>query len=113
MQDETLLRIALVCSVLGLVVLYAWQSKIEIPEAKAASLGDYVGRDVKLAGSVVSVKNYDKVAYLKVMQPSAVSVVLFRDSNFSIPNGTQVEITGEVTEYQGKLQLVASKIKIG
>ncbi len=113
MQDSTLLKVALLCSIIGLVVLYAWQSKVEIPEAKAGILADYVGKSVKLKGTIEDVSDYEKTAYLKVSQPSLVSVVVFKDSNFSLENGSSVEITGEVTEYKGKLELVASQIKTG
>lgn len=112
MKDETLKRIAFACTIIGLVVLYIWQSKVEIPVAKADEIGDYIGKTVRLKGTVADVSDYEKTVYLKVTQPSLVSVVVFKDSNFTISNGTSVEITGEVTKYKGKLQLVASQIKV-
>jgi hypothetical protein len=112
MKDDTLKRIAFACTIIGLVVLYLWQSRVEIPMANAGEIGNYVGKTVRLKGTVADVSDYEKTVYLKVAQPSLVPVVVFKDHNFTIINGTYVEITGEVTKYKGKLQLVASQIKV-
>ena len=114
MHEKTLLKIALVCGVVGLLVLYIWQSNLEIEEIKISELinNKQVGKEVKVIGTVESIRDYGKIVELKVSQPAEVSVVLFKDHDFVIPRDAEVEIRGEVKEYKGKLEIVASEIKI-
>lgn len=111
MEDRILLRVALGAAIAGLLGLWFWQHSIELDEVKIPELGDYLGKDVRIIGTVKSAKDYGKLVELKVEQPATISVILFKDKDFSIPINSKVEIKGEVQQYKGKLEIVASEIK--
>ncbi len=111
MEDKVLLRIALVAAIVGLLGLWFWQHNIKLEEVNIPKLGDYLGKDVKIIGTVKSAKDYGKLVELRVEHPATTSVILFKDKDFSIPYGAEVEIKGEVQQYNGKLEIVASEIK--
>jgi len=37
---------------------------------------------------------------------------LFKDHDFNISTGTKVEITGEIDEFNGKMEIIGNEVKI-
>jgi len=57
MREKTLLKTAIGCSVLGIIVLFFVSSNIDIPDYKPSELSKDIGKDVKLKGIVTGVQN--------------------------------------------------------
>jgi len=115
MKEKTLFKIALICSFLGLIGLYFISDRISIDrisisDIEKVSLGD----TVKIIGKIERVTNSDKVVFLEIseMKTESVSVILFKDSDFEINEGSYVEIEGEIDEYNGKREVIANRIKL-
>ena len=113
MKETTLLKIALVCSLAGLVALYIISSKIEVKDYKPNTLNKNIGEDVKLIGSIAKITDRGDVVFIEVNQQSPITVVLFTDDdNLKLNNGDNVEVTGEVQEYNGRNEIIAEKIRV-
>ena len=113
MKENTLLKIALICSLAGLVVLYFISAKIEVSDYKPAKLNLNIGDEVKLKGTVTKVSIKDNVVFIEVNQQNAVNVVVFSDDkNLTLKNGDDVEIVGEVQEYKGNEEVIANQIRV-
>jgi len=115
MQEKTLLKIALITSLLGLLILYLISSNIEIKEKNIEKITlDNKDEFVKLRGIVSRVVDTEKVTIMEITQPQQITVVLFKDENKSmqIQEGNQVEIFGKVDEYEGKLEIIADRLRI-
>ena len=97
MKENTLLKIALICSLFGLILLYFISTKIEIKDYKPAKLNENVGEDVRLIGTVTKISDRGDVVFIEVNQQNPVTVVLFSDDdNLRLNNGDNVEVFGEV-----------------
>ena len=113
MKETTLLKIALACSLVGLVLLYFISIKIEVKNYNPNILNKNIGDDVRLEGAVAKVTDRGNVIFIEVNQQSPVTVVLFTDeNNLKLNNGDNVEIIGKVQEYNGKNEIIAQKIRI-
>ncbi|MBI2649886.1 hypothetical protein HYX04_01070 [Candidatus Woesearchaeota archaeon] len=113
MKETTLLKIALICSLIGLVLLYFISTKIEVKDYKPNILNKNVGDDVKLTGKVSKITDRGDVVFIEVNQQSPVNVVLFTDNNnLKLSNGDNVEVIGKVQEYNGKNEIIAEKIRL-
>lgn len=113
MKENTLLKIALICSLVGLITLYFISAKIEIKDFKPGRLNANAGGDVKLIGTVTKISDRGDVVFIDVNQQSPVTVVLFTDDdNLRLNNGDNVEVFGEVQEYNGKSEIIAQKIRV-
>ena len=113
MKETTLLKIALLCSLAGLVLLYFISIKIEVKNYKPNILNKNVGDDVKFEGTVTKITDRGNVVFINVNQQSPVIVVLFTDeNNLKLNNGDNVEIIGKVQEYNGKNEIIAQKIRV-
>ena len=113
MKESTLLKIALICSLVGLVALYFISTIIEIKDYKPNILNKNVGDDVKLNGVVTKITDRGSVVFIEVNQQNPVNVVLFTDDdNLKLKSGDSIEVTGEVQEYKGKNEIIAQKIRV-
>ena len=113
MKETTLLKIALICSLVGLVALYFISTKIEIRDYKPNLLNKNIGDDVNLKGTITKITDKGNVVFIEVNQQNPVNVVLFtEDSNLKLKNGDNVEIVGKVQEYNNKNEIIAQKVRI-
>ena len=115
MKEQTLLKTALITSLLGLLILYLISSNIEIKEKNIEKITlDNKDEFVKLRGIVNKVIDTEKVTIMEITQPQQITVVLFKNENktMSIQEGNQVEIFGKVDEYEGKLEIIADRLRV-
>ena len=113
MKETTLLKIALICSLVGLVALYFISTKIEVKDYKPNLLNKNIGDDVRLTGVVTKITDRGNVVFIEVKQQNVVNVVLFTgDNNLKLKNGDEVEIVGKVQEYNNKNEIIAQKVRI-
>jgi len=113
MKENTLLKIALICSLIGLITLYFISENIEVKDYKPNLVDENIGDDVKLNGVVTKISDRGSVIFIEVGQQSPVTVVLFtEDDNLRLGNGDNVEVIGKVQEYNGKDEIIAQKIRV-
>ncbi len=108
-----LFKLALIVSFLGVFVLFVISEKIEIPEKSIDEITiDDIEKDVKLRGTVTRADNKEKIIILEVSQPNTISVVLFKEDNLTIEKGTEIQVIGQVDEFNGQPEIIANEIKI-
>lgn len=113
MKETTLLKIALICSLVGLAILYVASTKIEARDYEPNPLNKNIGDDVKLKGTVTKITDKGDVVFVEVDQINPVTVVLFTDdNNLGLNSGDGIEVLGEVQEYKGKNEIIANKIRV-
>ena len=112
MKESVLLKIALICSLLGLLILYFVSSGIEANEYKPSQLNKNIGEDVRFSGTVSKITKAENVIFIEVNHQNPVTVVLFTKENPQLSEGDNVEIDGEVQEYKGKEEIIAQKIRV-
>ncbi len=122
MHDDTLKKIALTGTIIGLLGLFAISmlfpdipdrnlSNALFPEEELAiskvKLEDDGGR-VSLTGRVVDVRSLDDATILTVESKERIDVFVHAPMNISV--GDTVRIRGEVGEYQGEKEIIADQI---
>ena len=113
MKETTLLKIALICSLVGLVILYFISGKIEIRDYKPNQLAKNAGDDVKLNGIITKISDKGNIIFIEVKQEYPVNVVLFTENNnLNLKNGDKVEIIGKIQEYDSKNEIIAQKVRV-
>ena len=115
MKEKTLLKVALICSLLGLLGIYLISNNIEIKEKNIEKITlDNKDEFVKLRGIVSRITDTEKVTIMEITQPQQITVVLFKDENKTMPiqQGNEVEIFGKVDEYEGRLEIIADRLRV-
>ena len=113
MKETTLLKLALICSLVGLFVLFFISAKIEVKDYKPNILNGNAGDDVKLTGTIAKISDKGDVAFIEVIQKIPVSVVVFKDkNNLKLKSNDSIEVYGKIQEYNGKNEIIADKIRV-
>lgn len=113
MKETTLLKAALICSLVGLFALYFISTKIDFKDYEPGAINKNVGDDVKLIGRISKISQREGIAFLEIEHQSPITVVLFADDkNLSLKANDSVEILGEVQEYKGRNEIIAQKVRV-
>ena len=108
-----MLRLALICSLVGIIALFFISERIEIKEKNINEINkDNIGEDIKIKGIVSKSTDKGKIILLDIVQPETITIVLFKDSDFNISTGTKVEVTGELDEFNGKIEIIGNEVNI-
>ena len=115
MKEKTLLKLALIVSLSGLLILFLISDNIEIKEKNIEKITiENKDEFVKLRGIVSKVIDTEKVTIMEITQLQQITVVLFENENRTMPiqKGNEIEIFGKVDEYEGKLEIIADRLRI-
>lgn len=115
MKEKTLLKIALICSLIGVVALYLISENLEIKQKNIEKITlDDVDKNVKVKGIVRDLFENDKIMIITIEQPQEMKVVLFKSKNESIGifEGNEIEVIGKVDEYEGELEIIGNKVRV-
>jgi len=115
MKENTLLKIALIATLTGLVLLFLISDNIKIDEKNIEKITiDNKDEFVKVKGRVSKLIDTEKVTILEITQPQEITVVLFKPVNQTSPikEGNEIEVIGKVDEYEGSLEIIAHRARI-
>lgn len=128
MEDQLIFKIALTMSILGLLGMVFSADLITAREIKIQDINrGMLDEDVTLEGVVMNVKksSHSETYFLDIMDGTGkITVLIFESSAQELQkantkiyslNNRRVKVTGKVSEYQGKLELIlndASSLKV-
>ncbi len=114
MEEKFIRNISIVCSVVGLVLLFFISRNVDLSQTGIGKITtDDVGKNVKVCGEIAS-KSVSKTqhVFLKLTDDTgSIDIVVFNSSagNFdayNIEKDDKVCITGQVNEYQDMLEII-------
>lgn len=113
MKESNLLKIAFVCSILGVFLILIVSESKEIPSYEISDLtSGFVEKTVSIQGKISAINlKSDFAAFTLTNDNSSIKVVAFPDEQLSLKKGDSIEVQGKVEEYQGELQVNADLIK--
>jgi len=110
MKEKTLLKIALISSLIGILLLLFISTRLKINEKSISKIDEKdMGYNVMVNGIVSDVQNRGSVILIEVADLEKIDVVIF-NANLTLNKGDLIEVSGKLDEYEGKQQLVADKI---
>lgn len=109
MEEKTILKLALLTALVGLITLFILTSTIKFPETNTKITKELEGETIKIKGEITEIKEFDKFSILKIKYPTYINTITFEKTE--LKQGDKVEITGEVEFYEGKEELMIEEIK--
>lgn len=119
MEDKLIFKIAIAMSILGLVGMVFASDMITAREIKVVEINrGMLDEDVTIEGAVSNVKksSYTNTYFMDIMDGTGkITLLIFesnaqdlQESNVSIYslNNRRIKVTGKVSEYQGKMELI-------
>ncbi len=115
MDDRIQLRIVLIGSIVGIAILFIFQGHFSVSQQTIDRLDQLPqGKEIEVTGLVKRATDAGKVMFLEITQQKmeTVTVVLFKDRNLTISEGDIVAVTGSISDYQGKQEIVGSRVEV-
>jgi aspartyl/asparaginyl-tRNA synthetase len=115
MHDKTMLRLALLTSIVGVAMLFAYSEKFVVNEQTISRLDELPeGQEVDVTGVVLRVTDLDTVLFMEIAEEKVerVTVVLFKDRNVTVSEGDFVRVVGSLEEYEGKPEILANRLEL-
>ena len=109
-MHSDLLKLALLVSISGLVLLASLACFIEPPHTDLNSLDSFNGRTVLVQGVIMSASHRPDITFLELGK-ERVKVVLFGLPSHKFAKGDVIEIVGDITRYKGELEIIAEEIR--
>ncbi|MFH0870417.1 MAG: hypothetical protein V1866_05170 [archaeon] len=109
MEEETLLKVALALSIIGICALLIVLKTTEIAESgigQAKELEE--GSSVKITGIVERISAKDQFTIITLRREESISVVAF--DNINISKGQRIEVIGKIKKYEGANEIVADNV---
>lgn len=112
MDEKNLLKVALICSVIGIFIIFLFADRLEPSLISISDISDsLLDRDVRIQGKISSIKESSSVLILEVKDDSsAIKVVAFDNDYSNFKKNQSVEILGVVKEYKGVLEIESKQI---
>ena len=112
MKEKTLLLIAIMTTIIGLIMLYYMSDVVKIEEKVIENIdATDIEKDLMIKGNVERVTDLEKIVIMEVSQPKTITIIAFKDGKTDVKEGDYVYITGAVDEYNGKMEIIADEIK--
>jgi len=112
MKETTLLKIALIVSLTGLVLLFLVSDKIDISESNVEKITrGNVGEVVKVSGLIESIRTTDAVTFLTIEKTGEIKVIVFEKLDY-LEEGMYVEVVGEIEEYKGEREVIGNALRL-
>ena len=111
MKEKTLLKVAIICALIGVFILYIVSENITIDETSISNIEkEQIGNDVKVKGVVKDAFNGEKVSIITITQPDDMKVVVY--GNVNLKEGDYIEVIGEIDEYNGELEVIGNRVRV-
>ncbi len=110
MDERTLLKLSLLCSVVGLITLFWVSSTVSVETIAIDKVDGTSPYAIKVYGTVASVRSVGVGQVIEITQPSSIEV--FLSDPAALERGDIVEVIGRAEQYQGNAQLIAERVRV-
>lgn len=113
MQEKNIVKISIITTILGLLFLFFLAEEVSIPPL-ATIESSSLQQPVSLDGVVTKLVKKDKIYFLELdaTRREKINVVVFPNQDIFLQEGNIVQIQGNVQEYKGQKEIIASKIVV-
>ena len=114
MKEKDLLKIALVCSLVGIFIILFIVQKYEVPSYSIEDIDKSMLNDMVSVKGQISRITETPGLYILDLEDSTgkITVVVFKEEDLDILEGNFIEIEGEVAEYKNEVEIIAKQIKV-
>jgi hypothetical protein len=109
MQEKTLLKISLICSLIGLTALFFISNNLTFDEPPLITK-DELDSTIKVKGKINKINEYEKNTIIEIIRTEKLKIVLF--GNVDLKKGDYIEAIGKLKQYRNNFELIADEVKL-
>lgn len=114
MEEKVLLKLSLIVSLTGILILIFISNSIEIKEYKISELNkDTIGKDVKVEGRITRITETPGLYIFNIEDETGeITAIAFKEDPINLTKDIQVILEGKIIEYKNKLEIEVQQITI-
>lgn len=114
MNEKNLFKIAITCSIIGILILLFITDKIEVKYTSILDINkSLMDKEVKIGGQITNIKETPGLYIVDVRDSTGkITVVIFKEELLNLTKNQLIEVLGTVTTYKNKIEINAKQIKI-
>ncbi len=114
MKEKKLTKIALLCSLIGILLLLIIAEQQDISASNIKNITNAtLDQTVQIKGKITSIKETPAVTIAQVQDSTGfITVIMFRKEGAILTKGMLVEVEGMVKPYNDKLEIEAKLVKV-
>ena len=112
MEENTILKIALLVSLTGILVIIFISGSIEVKEYKIKEISkDLIDKEIKVSGIITRITETPGLLILNLKDSTGeITSIIFKEDPINLTENQEIEIQGKVKEYKNKLEIEANLI---
>ena len=111
MQEKSLLKLAIICTLVGVSILFVLCNEISVDESMLSKITS-TDAAVSVKGDVISVKNFTNSKIVQIEKKEKLDVVVIGQDYLDIAKGDSIEAIGSWDNTaQGNLSMLAREIR--
>ena len=115
MKEKTLLKISLICSIIGLYALFLINERISVNSKKIAEINStLLEKDISVRGEITRITKTEGLYLINIKDKSnkEIAIVVFKDQELELKKGNIISVEGTIKDYKGNLEILAKKIEL-
>jgi DNA/RNA endonuclease YhcR with UshA esterase domain len=111
MQEKTITKISFIVAIIGLSFLFLFSEELDLSVMQDINVAN-LEEEVKIRGSISSLRTTEKATFMEIEGEKIVKtdIIFFPGEKVNLKEGDYVELYGEVEEYKGEKEVIASKV---
>ena len=112
MKESQLLKVSLVFSLIGILIIFILTGTLEVKRYDIGSLSkENLDDSVRIKGFVSSFIETPGLYIITLKDDTGkIPVIVFKDESLGLQEGLEIEIIGDVVEYEDKIEVIAKEI---
>ncbi|MEK6952270.1 MAG: OB-fold nucleic acid binding domain-containing protein [Nanoarchaeota archaeon] len=112
MEEKTLFKISLICSLLGLLILFTISDSIQIKRYDIKDITkDLEGKEIKIQGIITRISETPGLYIFDIQDETGkITAVLFKEENINLTLNSNIKAEGKIKIYKDKPELEISQI---
>ncbi|MFH0978303.1 MAG: OB-fold nucleic acid binding domain-containing protein [Candidatus Woesearchaeota archaeon] len=110
MRDNTILRLAVTCCLLGLIILFVVSRSIKLETTPIEKISLMQEKEVQIEGVVQKVTDKGNLMILEVGYSTSMQVITFDKTK--LERGDRIVVRGQLKEYNGRVEIEAEEIQV-
>ena len=112
MDEQGLLKVALICALTGILVLIFISNTIEIKQYQIKDITKkMLDKDVQVTGEITRITETPGLYIFDIKDKTGtITAIVFKEGPIELEKNQEITLQGTVKEYKDKLEIVAEQI---
>jgi len=113
MDEKNLFKIALLCSLIGILIIMLISDSLEVPSLKIHEVSrNVLEKQIKVSGTIKNLKFYSGLIVFDIQDETGKIKVIAYEEEVNFKENLKIELEGIVKEYKNNLEIETKTVRL-